>query len=469
MRIGKHLIISLFSLLLYLLVPYGTNWELTVVCFIIFLLISYDLLKEDFKNKNYITFNSIFLVSFFLTTFAFPVFILASDSVFNQFVDLNFLVQFVDFKYLSRGVFLSLLAISIYAAAYQGYMSKHKKNIKGISHRVFRKVTIDVWLAIVLLVTIFNAYYSLQTYGVTNLQQNAYVYDILKASLVLSYLSRLPDVSQRPIGFDKFGYFIKSNFFPIIVSLISILLFLYFGVRNLAISVFLILAIVMVVYYTKISLKYVLALAVVGTISLYVIRETRHSDSSIMNSGISSAVAASNTSQTPVLFLFSDLIGACQELSLGIEIKDRTGYQNPEQIVLLPFLPFPVLPSLMSDVLWDESYQKATSANILNEYMLSSTNKQATYGKHCVSDLYMKWGVIGIIVFFALLGRISATTNANQWRNYYSAASLITLVSLSLFLARGSLIDLIRPLSYVCVMVWLFSRKSNIVLTNKKI
>ncbi|MBO7110336.1 MAG: O-antigen polysaccharide polymerase Wzy [Bacteroidaceae bacterium] len=465
MRVGKHLIVALFAFLLYLIVPYGTNWGLTVVCFILFLLISFDLLKEDFKYKNYISFNSIFLVSFFLTTFVFPVFILASDSVLNQFIDLNFLVQFVDFKYLSRGVFLSLLAISIYAAAYQGYKGNHKHIKEGINHRVFRKGTADAWLAFALFVTIFNAFYSLQTFSTTNLQQNAYVYDILKASLVVAFLTRLPSISSQPIGFDNYRFFIKSNLFPIIVSLISILLFLYFGVRNLAISVFLIMMIVMVFYYTKISLKYVLIMAVVGTISLYVIRETRHSDSSIMNSGVSSALAASNTRQTPVLFLFSDLIGACQELSLGVEIKDKTGYQNPEQIALLPFLPFPVLPSLMSDVLWDKTYQEATAASILNEYMLTSANKQATYGKHCVSDLYMKWGVIGIIVFFALLGRIVATTNANKWRNYYSAASLITLVSLSLFLARGSLIDLIRPLSYVCIMVWVFSRKQNVVIT----
>ncbi len=464
MRVGKHLIVAIFSFLLYWVVPNGTHWGLMVMCFVLFLLISYDLLKDDFINRDYISFNSIFLTSFFLTTFAFPVFILSSDSLLSQFTDLSMVVfQYVDFNYLARGVFLSLMAISIYAAV---YLKNYKTVLveKSSQHnRELSKKNIDMFLLIILMVTIFNAFYSLNTYAVTNLQQNAYVYDLLKASLVISFLARIHDISKRPQSSDRFILFIKNNLYPIIIAIIATLLFLYFGVRNLAISVVLIVVTVMVVYYTKISFKYVLVLLVIGTLSLFVIRETRHSDSSIMNSNLATTVAAANVKQTPALLLFSDLIGACQELSLGIEIKDKTGLQNPEQVVLLPFLPFPVLPSLVSNLLWDKSYQEATAAFILNDYMLATSNKQASYGKHCVSDLYMKWGVLGVILFFAFLGKIIATQNANKHNNYFSAAIIICLTSLSLFLARGSLIDLIRPMSYVYFMILLFSKKKSII------
>lgn len=457
MRNWSYLLIAIFALFLYLFIPYGYNTAWCIVCFVLFIYISVDLLKDDFKEKEYVSFNSIFLVSFFLTSFVFPVFIISSDTLLDKFVDMNYLVQFVDFKYLSRGVFLCLLAIAIYALAYKA-KTKRKESVH-VSKRNFRRLAVDAWLTIAILLTIYNAFFSYQTYNVTNLQQSAYVYDILKASLIVSFLAHIPKLDGRLTKVDKFGYFIKNNMYPLIISGIAILLFLYFGVRNLAISVFLIVIITMAVYYSRISLKYIMILGIVGTIALFVIRETRHSESSIMNSNVSSAISSSNIRQTPVLFLFSDLIGACQELSLGVEIKDKTGYQNPEQIILLPFLPFPKLPSLISDMLWNESYQEATAATILNDYMLTTSNKSSTYGKHCVSDLYMKWGVIGIIVFFYLLGRIVSSANKRKWSNYYSAGILITLVSLSLFLARGSLIDLIRPISYTCLFILIFSRK----------
>lgn len=461
----KHLPSAIVALILYFVIPYGYNIVWCIVCFVIFLYISYDLLKDDFKHKDYLSFNSVFLISFFLTSFAFPVFVLSSDAVMNDFIDLNYLVQFVDLKYISRGVFLCLLAVSIYAIAFNSKKVRSKSLKDGIIRkRIFKKNTVDCWLAIALLWTIYNAFTSLQTYGVTNLQQNGYVYDILKASLIVSFLAHLPKINSSPATTDNFSLFFRNNMFPLIVSVISILLFLYFGVRNFAISLFLIDIIVMVYYYTKLSLKYVLIFSVVGTVILFVIRETRHSDNSIMNSGVASAISGSNVGETPVLLLFSDLIGACQELSLGVEIKDKKGYQNPEQIVLLPFLPLPKVPSLVSEALWNESYKDATSANIINDYMLNANNKHSTYGKHCVSDLYMKWGVIGIIVSFFLLGRIVAFADRNKRNNYFYAAMAITLVSLSLFLARGSLIDLIRPISYGCFLILIFSK--NIKSTN---
>lgn len=460
MKVGKHLIIALFALGLYVIVPYGIHWGLTVLCMSLFLFISYDLLKEEFKNHIYISFNSVFLVSFFLTTFVFPVFILTSDTVFNKFVEWNFLVQFVDFKYLSRGVFLSLLAISIYAAAYQGYKRKKSKPNK----RIFKRKIIDCLLAVFLLLTMINALFYLQKYGDTNLQQNGFILDFFKSFLIVSFLSRIPDIRKKPIGYNNFKYFIECNIYPITISIIAILLYLLFGARNMAISVATIMLMVIIGYYSKISIKNILLLLVAGTITLFVIRETRHSETSVMKSNISTVFEASNLRETPVLFLFSDLIGICQELSLGIEIKDRNGLQKPEQIFLIPFLPFPVLPSYVSDMFWDQTYQEATDATMLNDYMHDMYGRNATYGKHCVSDLYMKWGVIGVIAFFALLGSLSAKVNAKKRDDYYNAAMYLCLVSLSLFLARGSLVDLVRPLSYVCIMVWLFSRKQNKLL-----
>jgi len=456
------------ALILYLVIPYGDNTIWCIVCFVMFLYISYDLLKDDIKHKDYLSFNSIFLISFFLTSFAFPVFILSSNELFSQYVDMNFLVQFVDFKYLSRGVFLCLLAISVYAAAYKINHKKqvlHKKD--AIHKRIFKKNTIDISLLLLLIATIYNAYYSLKSFDVTNLQQNAYVYDLLKAGLVVSFIVRIPNIRKEPSFTDNFICFFKYNRYPLIISFISILLFLYFGVRNLAISIIIIDLMTMVVYYSRLSIKYIVFLSIVGVLILFVIRETRHSDTSIMNSGVSSAIASTNLKISSPLLFFSDLIAASTELSLGVEIKDRNGLQHPEQIILVPLVPLPLLPTLVSENIWGKSYQEATGSSVLNDYMLQRYGKNATYGKHCVSDLYMKWGVLGIIVFFVILGWLTSKADSNKHNNIFWAAAYLALLSLSFFTPRDSLLGVIRPIFYVCVFLWLFSRKQS--LKNKLI
>lgn len=69
-------ILSIFSFILYYCAPSQYSFEFSVVCLVIFLINSYQLIRNDSKKIGVINFNTIFLVSFFLCSYAFPVFLL---------------------------------------------------------------------------------------------------------------------------------------------------------------------------------------------------------------------------------------------------------------------------------------------------------------------------------------------------------------------------------------------------------
>ena len=455
----KNYLILLLSTILYIVSPQSYNFGICVICLCAFVVLAWDLLKENFKSRNYVTFNAFFLISTFFTSFCFPVFIMPSKTLYNAFESLSMTVfRFVDFSYITKATSLCLIAISIYTIGYKKSQKKYQNNDQNIEIRLNQSLS-DMLLLISFLGVLLNVALSLRSSeSTTSMSDNPFVYEIFKALVALTFISRIGGPVLLERGVSNFWH---NNKLPLILDIIVALLFLYLGDRGTSISLVLIALGCLSLYYYRVKLVHLFLIGLVGASVLFAIRQTRKTDSSLYSAGLSSFVESSKESiqDQHVLLLFSDLIGISQELCIGYKIKDTKGLQNPEQILLTPFLPFPILPSLVCETFFDKTYKDMNGSSLINDYMGEWATSR--YGAHCVSYIYMRWGFVGVLLLFYIFGFMIGkyTCRSVGYSAYYSVAFLL-LFSLSIYIPRSSLLDIIRPLSYAYIFTYCVSRHS---------
>lgn len=209
-------------------------------------------------------------------------------------------------------------------------------------------------------------------------------------------------------------------------------------------------------------MKRLVVLLCIGTVIMYSVRVTRKNDSvSLASGGMSNFIEQSTKSiyEVSPIILFSDLIGACQELCVGYQYKEKNGLHYPSQIWIVPFNAIPFLPNILSEQIYGMSQSELAGGQNYNNYM-ASQNIFSTFGKHMVSDIYMRWGVIGVILGFLLFG---TTVGYYQQRRSDDKKYLITwimLIGMSVYLSRSSILDIIRPIFYVYLFYYICTKKS---------
>lgn len=449
-----NIVIVILGVILYCISPNTYNFPICCICLAGFLLTSWDLLREDFKNRNYINFNTFFLISFFLTSFCFPVFVMNSDSMFTALSYASMAVfRHVNFDWVTKATCLCLASVNLYAIGFK-YFQKHDASITSrLDNRSLNASGARVLLVISALLVIGNVVLTLSSRDFKGFVTNNYFYEIYDALLALSFVARW-DRSNKESGVMPF---IKNNVWEIGLSAVICFMLMSFNERGMALSIIMI---VLASYslYRKINGVTLIVLMLVGSLSMYVIRLAKMENVNFTDTSIGTLTQDNGAEDSPLL-IFSDLLGAEMELCVSYEIKETQGLQKPEQIVLIPFMPFPLLPSFASQLFFNTTYDDARAAQALNIYM---SDYGATFGKHCVGDVYMRWGIVGIFVFFLVFGYFVGKFCTLKDRNLYYLASFFILLSLSIYIPRSSLIDIIRPLFYIYIFSLLLSNKNTV-------
>lgn len=445
-----NIVILAVGIILYFNSPDIYNFPICSLCLVFFLFTAWDLLKDDLRNKNFVTFNMFFLLSFFLTSFCFPVFVMNSNSMFSALEDASMVVfRHVNYNWITKATCLCLIAISLYAIGFKWYKYDDKPRFFDSNEYNIRKCKIA--LIISALLVLGNMVFALRSTDFNGFTSKSYFYEIFDVLLAIYFIAQLPkDESERSVK-----SFVFNNRLVLYFALVICILFMSFNERGSAITILLI-VLAAFALYKKISGVFLLSVIVAGSISMYMIRLAKMANVSFADTTVTELSKNASANESPLL-IFSDLIGAEMELCVSYEIKETMGLQKPEQIVLIPFMPIPVLPSVMSQLLFNTTYDDARAAQALNVYM---SDYGATFGKHCVGDIYMRWGIVGIFVFFLVFGYFVGKFCVLKDRNQYYLASFFILLSLSIYIPRSSLIDIIRPLFYIYIFSLLLSNKN---------
>lgn len=448
-----NIVILLVGYILYLFSPNSYNLLICTICLVGFLITSWDLLKDDFKKKEYINFNTFFLTSFFLTSFCFPVFVMSSNSLFSALEDASMVVfRYVNYSWITKATCLCLISVSLYSIGYKYFKNKQPITTSKFDYSYFDERKCRIALVISAILVLANIAVSLSTSSFKGFSSNSFLYEIYDTLLAISLIARW-NSSRADIGINTF---IRNNYLEIVSAVVICLLLMSFNERGMALSIILIVT-VSYSLYKKFSIFFLFIMMAIGSLSMYAIRLAKMGNVHFSETNLSYLTQYSNVNDSPLL-IFSDLLGAEMELCVSYEIKETQGLQKPEQLVLIPFMPFPFLPTIASHLFFNTSYDDARAAQALNVYM---SDYGATFGKHCVGDVYMRWGIAGIFVFFLVFGYFVGKFCTLKDRNLYYLASFFILLSLSIYIPRSSLIDIIRPLFYIYIFSLLLSNKKS--------
>lgn len=442
----------LVSILLYLLAPweYSNLFCTSISC--VYLLECVLFLKNEIKDGNYLTINSLFLFSFFFVTYAFPAFLYDSEAGLIH----SFINKMVNYKYINKAVALSHLAINFYFVGFIVYRKIRHKNKENTLSEAYDKRKIN-WTSLniayslfyILAITVFIKHL-LYGSGVA-VTESPYAYDLYRmfftVCLCLSTNSKLKKI-------NTLSQYVMSNKYYMITSGVFMIICLLIGERGPIIFIGLVIIATYLVFVRKISLFKLLVSVIIGVLLMFTIRENRGSQRN--SSGALISVQS-------IWDVFADLTGIYGEMTVGYEYVQLHGIKYPATIFILPFSPIPKAPSIFSELIYEKPYMEISSGKVIQKYTshIDSWNN----GTHCVSDIYIHWGMIGVIITFFIYGIFISSIYSKSYKSVYYSIIYIVILANSLYLPRSSLFDIIRSIAYIYIFLEVFAPKRYISKT----
>lgn len=449
------LFIFFISIILYYIAPNYVDKGYCAICLAFYLVEVYIVLRIDLKSRLYAGFNTLFFLSFFLTSFAYPLFVYDTPADLVSMVDRN-----INFSYLTKCSALCLIASSIYCCGYlyalrinkcEGYNNRLlKADVKDCNYGILKGIFFCVFIILFSFAFLF-----VQAGGSVSLKGG----DLLAAlfETIFPIVLLINTVRIKP---NSFTDFIRGNYITLSLCILMMLLFIRIGDRGLILTCGLQIIIIYSICVKRIKIYNILAVVLVGFILMFSIRQLRMSDNYSGEANVStfSNFATSSLSyygtEYGVWFYLSDLTNISHELCLGYEYSQRHGLFHPvEEIILTLLSPAPLLPSLFSDYVLGHPTSYYVTGTELNKYM--SIYGDAHYGNHCVIDVYMMWGLLGVIIVFWGFGYCVAKCYNRTFDNILFAALYVMLVSYSIYVPRNIVLSLIRPAVYIWFFIWL--------------
>ena len=222
---------------------------------------------------------------------------------------------------------------------------------------------------------------------------------------------------------------------------------LVIGDRGPVIFCVLIITITYLVAVKRINGSIILLSGAAAAMLMFAIRITRGSSESIQ-SGLETftqSASATIAERDSAWDTMADLTGIFAEMTVGYERVQEKGTVYPLKIIIVPFYPFPIIPSIFSNLIYNKPPTEISSAAIISEYATIPWSN----GTQCVVDIYISWGLFGVIILFFLFGRFIKWIYNKSNKNIYCMLVYIMLTSMSLYMPRDSILAFIRPMAYI--------------------
>jgi oligosaccharide repeat unit polymerase len=111
----------------------------------------------------------------------------------------------------------------------------------------------------------------------------------------------------------------------------------------------------------------------------------------------------------------------------------------------------------------DKPYELGSGGYIT--YLRYGVKPPSGEGTSLIADIYLNFGLIGVIFFMFLLGLFfkKVQNELNQQKNYYWIITAALLASGAFYMGRGGLFDLLRPILWGFILATLFVKKKKIM------
>lgn len=455
---------AIISGTLYILAPREYNLPFCLGCCILYILLAFSCIKsERFISKNHISFNFLFFVILWICTFIVPLFL--DDVLYTLPLSYN--------KYINKATALVVLAVAMYHLGWQISIRKSR----GLSNKDLRKPrlnkTIVNWLNTLCIISTIGFVIILSTFLKTvkdsnDIQEDVFILTAIQSFLPLSLLCSTI-FNQRKTK-NIVSYF-RFNKVPLLCILFVVLASLYIGDRAMPISLIIAVVFLYSQYISNIPYKLLVLIGAVLCLSMYLIAATRKSDNSIRSGGMDAMIVTSQSTLQGLetsFELVSDFTPATQTLYLCMNWKEvNNDYFYPSRLALISVSPFPFLPSTLSMLLYNKTMREMSSAYVVTRHYSNNVNymrEGSGLGTHVVGDIFISWGIIGVVIAFFFFGKIVASSQFRGQYNIYFAIVYLMLMCDAAYIPRATLYCSLRPIVFAALVYYMCSSSSKRLL-----
>ena len=436
----------ILSIILYILAPEEYDYVFCLYCAILYLVVFIYSVKRDLSDKNYMSFNILFLLFLFITSFITPLF-LRTSTIFSDI-------------YINKGTALVTFAAAVY------HMGWHRSfySISSVDDESFvfpiryrTKSFLNILCAVVILVFIILLFFFMRSLaGQTNDFDVVYFVVILHAFLTLTLIVNVISNSDKC---GNFFSFFKENIYILVSTLFVIISFLFIGDRTTPIYLSLMTMGAYSLFVKRIKLPVVLIGFAIASLFMFTIGQTRLSSrEGPGNISIMERTQSAVSGTSSVLDYFSDFTPASTSLYMSLSyVETNNKFFYPGKIIITILSPIPFLPSILSQAIFH-----VPNGELASGYLTTSLYNQKIQtingglGTHCVGDIYLSWGVLGVFFAFYLFGRLIGVSQKHSKSNIYWAIVYISLLGNSVYLPRATLFDSYRLIVFQLFIIWLF-------------
>lgn len=405
----------------------------------------YYLLKEEIASKKFtlVSFNVFFLIMYSFVTYIIPLFFLFGS------LDVIHTDVLYDEKYIIFSMFLSSIAIEFYIAGYLKHINDYfLPNSESFVYSLKAKKNILLLLAIcgfcIFLFDYVNSYLNgfKDINGTTTTIINC---SLIMPLVVIGYINK----------WEKYSLFkfIRKNGIIILIILFTVLALFFLGDRMTPLCLICSLVYVIDKFVYKISGKQFIIGIMSGFLVLFLISYTRNLDDGV---NLTQGFSEYRQNENNKWIAFQDIIPINADLILGCELKDLNGLYKPMRIIPMLFYPVPFFPGYITNEFFDGDI--STGAE-LTSYNIFHGGSQSGTGTHCVADIYMSWGLIGVTIAFYLLGLIIGKAKASE-NNLLGVLCYSAFISWSIYMPRETIFNPYRDIIWMIVLAFIIIGKS---------
>lgn len=447
---------SIVLLIISIILYYNSLTDYSVLfcwlCLCIFFLNTFLLIRKSFI-KQPVSFNTFFLLSFFLVSYAYPVFIMPSG--LSPLFDSS---GMINPQTINACTALCTIAISSYTFGYMLiFKNKNQSTIDKNEIKVIaKKIKFPYWISLVMVFVVL--YYFFKTIHDVDIEvQTApflfIIFLILTIVLLVSQTLCIPRTGSLSLR-----SFISTNKHVLFASATVMMIYAIIGDRLLILELGLIILSVYSLYFKNIRLRHFLCIIMFGVVFMTLLMWTRGGEASLRNGGTEAFFAESermyDNNEAGIWGLTSDLSGRFQELSYGYDLTKKKGHTYAMKIIPAIFSPIPFVPNIISELIVGVPTSMTSAGSQI------ARDSGHNVGSHCVIDIFMPWGLPGIIIFFSLFGLLVSYITKNVNRSIYFNVIYIVLIYQSVFITRGTIFDVYRSLVWALLIVYWAKRSS---------
>lgn len=444
-----NIIFCVLSFLFVVFSPDQYSYPFIIIVFILFIIQNLLYFKLR-KNKRLICFEFFFFIAFFFTNFVYPVF------YFNENPTFLFFSLPYNYSIISKATAIAFFAYSSFLLGISYKQYKNRKIgdnylINTISNYNLSNSLKNKICTLFLVITLFFFFFYLVTGGLESMAAK-YRGDASEEG-ISGYFYILFFTSSIILALFTFDISNKKRFIVLLFLIIFVILFLLSGSRTYPLAIIIIL---MYSYdnYKKISNTRVILITSIGFLFLALVMLLRNYSYNIQN--------IKDIELNSFWDIGTDLIINNRNLYVLIDYCDKYGPNYGLTMLGGLLSPIPFGQSIFLNLTGIQS--DFISSAKFSTFLAFGPGSQLGSGSNIVGDIYVSFGLIGILPFFFFLGWIVEKSRSLGSINVYWKIVHGVILSNSVFIVRSGMFDNLRYVIWALLLTYII-----INFTHKKI